>query len=430
MEGKKPVAAVRPLVNPTTKDDGAVEHTTYEEYQIELEFCKVVIEKLKDQGLDLFAIAKNKLLKVNAGRLRHGMKKLRDWVSGYDMTGIWYIKYKNEKGRSPFPKKNHNIDMDLHDRLVKMKLILPDAFVEHQATTMFCDAFGINEEHYMHGYHRFLDELNLCSEDMEEEFGSDEDPNPITATLARITDIPSSPEEESVSKIPFRRVSLFGLPMGMSDDCRVQDVPVDKPVSEPVDDPVDDPVEDSKDSVLEESEGTSGTSSPSSSSGGTSSPGSATSDTSPDQESNGEEEDSEASNCEDGEDVLIVHEIDEANDEDVEDEPLVPNGQSTDDDADDGELEDHDGESPKKKQKTDIDSAADHSEAADDDTINGDEEEGNEEDNDGEGDTESLGRLTRSDTDSDDDNDGGGNGAGAVVGSYGGVLLSTGSWSY
>ncbi|CAB9522231.1 unknown protein [Seminavis robusta] len=408
-----------PVVDPLKNLDGVVQHVTLDQYQQDRDYCEYVLNKLKMVGFDLLRKAQNKLLRVNAIRVKDGKKKIGEFVYAYDITGTWFVKYVDEDGnRSPFPFINGPLDMDFLNRLLKMKIILPDPFLENRFTTVFCEAFGFNEEKYMHAYHRFLGEVDLYSEGLDDQFGSDEDSDPITATLNRIDNLPtgssptgsSSATSDSVgTRTPFRRVSLFGYPQAVgcgdtSPSSSSGTSGTDITSGDTVQSPVASPSTNRDDT--------------SSSGGSENSPGASSSEdeillrskkwhlSQEATEETDDEDDSPEKNPEDP----VAKKSSSGSDGDLSDGEEEENEES-EANQDEKEEEDND-ESPKKKQKT---GGSDKENEEEEDTVNGDEDNDNE-DNDNE--------------DDNNDNEDNGSGAGASVGSFGGVLLSTGSWSY
>ncbi|CAB9531138.1 hypothetical protein SEMRO_3271_G346090.1 [Seminavis robusta] len=59
-------------------------------------------------------------------------------------------------------------DTFIYDRLFKLKLILLNPFTEAHKTTQFCDIWGYNKDEYINRYHRWLGDIDLLTEGVEE----------------------------------------------------------------------------------------------------------------------------------------------------------------------------------------------------------------------------------------------------------------------
>ncbi|CAB9531888.1 hypothetical protein (Partial), partial [Seminavis robusta] len=139
--------------------------------------------------------ANKKLHEINQERIRTGYPVLREFVFEYDMTGVWWIRYlvQEGKGRSMLPYQNHNIDICIYDRLFKLKLILPDPFSEAHKATRFCDIWGFDEDAYIQRYHRWLSDIDLLTEGVEEANDVEE---PTTEVAETATDDSSHDSDE------------------------------------------------------------------------------------------------------------------------------------------------------------------------------------------------------------------------------------------
>ncbi|CAB9525844.1 unknown protein [Seminavis robusta] len=414
-----------PVQDPVKNDDCVVQHMSIEQYQQDCTFCEFVWAKLGRMGFDVLQYARDKILRVNAERLKEGKKKLGEFIYAYDVCGMWVVKYVDKDGnRSPFPPINGTLDMDFLNRLLKMKIILPDPFVEHKTTTMFCDAFGINETNFMHAYHRYLDDVDLYSEGLHDQFGSDEDSDPITATLNRIDNLPTGSPTGSLTgsltgsstgsptagtltseetRPTFHREPLFGYPVycvpcaqsptsGSSSTGATSSPEVSLTVASGSSGSQDEILLRPKKWVLSQQQASDDSSS------------------SEEDDDDDDSQETEGPKEESKEEESTEDDIQE--EEDNEEDDIQEDDEAEEDDIqEDDEEEDDDDESPKKKQKTGDSNDDDKEEEEEDeevDTVDGNEDNGSEDNG-------------------DEDN---GDGAGATVGSLGCVLLSTGSWSY
>ncbi|CAB9528903.1 expressed unknown protein [Seminavis robusta] len=158
----------RLVKNPETGNNKLVDHTL-EQYQDELAFCSSKLAEMRRNGMDLKRDGNLKLHKINRERRANGYPAILGFVYEDDITGVWLVRYLVEDGsRSMLPYCNDFPDTFIYDRLFKFKLILPDPFSEPHKTSLFCRIWGYNEDEYINRYHRWLADIDLLTEGVEE----------------------------------------------------------------------------------------------------------------------------------------------------------------------------------------------------------------------------------------------------------------------
>ncbi|CAB9513115.1 hypothetical protein SEMRO_572_G168860.1 [Seminavis robusta] len=162
----EPIA--RLVKNPEPGSNKLVKHTL-QQYQDEAAYCASKLAVMAAKGWDLRVEANSKLHRINKERRKNGYPAILAWVFEDDMSGVWPVRYLVEDGtRSMLPYCNDFPDTFIFERLFKLKLILPDPFTEAHKTTDFCAIWGYNEDEYINRYHRWLAEIDLLTEGVEE----------------------------------------------------------------------------------------------------------------------------------------------------------------------------------------------------------------------------------------------------------------------
>ncbi|CAB9502988.1 hypothetical protein SEMRO_152_G069570.1 [Seminavis robusta] len=167
----------RLTVNPYKDENSVVRHLTQDQYQDELAFCAQKVDQMVRMGMDLQSEANAKLFAINKERIRTGYTPLLDFVHDYDMTGVWPVRFfvLADGSRSPLPHVNGMPDLGIFERLIKMKLIMPDPFSEAVKTSRFCEIWKMDEDEYIMRYQRWLGDVDLYTEGGEEESSEEEE---------------------------------------------------------------------------------------------------------------------------------------------------------------------------------------------------------------------------------------------------------------
>ncbi|CAB9511380.1 unknown protein [Seminavis robusta] len=149
----------RVMRNPDTASDEIVQHATRKQYQDELAFCASKVEEMLLHGMDLQGDANKKLHEINQERIRNGYPVLREFV-----------------------------------------------FETHKATR-FCDIWGFDEDAYIQRYHRWLSDIDLLTEGVEEANDVEEPTTEVAETA--IDDSSHDSDEVNMGGINLRMMERY-----------------------------------------------------------------------------------------------------------------------------------------------------------------------------------------------------------------------------